>query len=127
MSGLRPFRVVFLIVLIAIMARAVIPSGYMPEDVGGKTFHLTICSMDGPKTIMVDEKFHPVSDTQHSAKETCPFSIISHSPFDAQHFAVSFNAPYQIVATQKIAASDQFVRRQVFYSIAQPRGPPVTI
>jgi hypothetical protein len=127
MSGLRLTRFILLVAIVAILARAVIPTGYMPETGNGKTFQMTICSMEGSKTITVDDKFHPVSSDHHAAKETCPFSILTHSPFDNDVAAISFDAPYQIAATQKIAARDQFVRRHVFYSLAQPRAPPVSI
>jgi len=120
----HPARFIILFALIAVMLRALIPAGYMPEM--GKTFQITICSLEGSKTITVDEKSRPVSG-HHEAKEICVFSLINHSPFNAEVASIVFDTPYQITVLQQIIAHDQFIRTHVFNSIAQPRAPPVTI
>ena len=121
--NLHPARLVLMIALIAVMLRAFVPVGYMPEM--GKTFQITICSMEGPKTITVDEHSKPVSG-EHHAKETCAFSLLNHSPFNAE-IAFAFDAPFQVSFLQKIIARDQFVRSHVFNIVAQPRAPPVIV
>jgi hypothetical protein len=122
----HPARLILMIALVAVMLRALIPAGYMPETGSGKTFQITICSMEGPKMITVDEKSQPVSGDHHHAKETCPFSILNHSPFNAQIASIVFDTPARTAALQQIIAHDQFVRSHIFNPIAQPRAPPVT-
>ena len=125
MHSLRPARLLMMIALIAIMARSVIPGGYMPEMNSGKLFHITICTMDGPKIIAVDDKQHPVNSS-HVAKETCAFGLLNHSPFYALNAHFSFAAPVFIAATQTLSARNQFVRAHIVDNAAQPRAPPVT-
>lgn len=122
-----PPRFVIILALLAVLVRAMIPMGYMPDPGRGKTFQMTICSMEGPKTVTVDDKFHPVNDHHEIAKDHCPFSIASHSPYTVAMDQLTIDAPYQIATLQQLKAHDQFMRFHVYDNAAQPRAPPVIV
>jgi len=112
-----------MIALVALILRALVPAGYMP-DMDGKVFHVTICTIDGPQEIAVDGKMQPVAD--HPVKEKCAFALLGHSPMSFNLDVAFVITPYQISELQRLVFKDQAVRR-IAYEVAQPRGPPVAV
>ena len=118
----RPAQIILLFAIVAIALRALVPVGYMP-DAHGKIFHVTICSMDGPKTIVMDAQNHPIKETPHVQK-TCDFSLLSHTPGMAATMAVfaqHIHFKELIIAGR---SAQETPLRQLRYTQAQPRGPP---
>ena len=120
-------RLILCFAILAILVRSMVPMGYMPEMGNGKIFHITICTMDGPKDIALDDKGQPASDTSHQVKEKCAFSLLNHSPFNTHIATAYIVTPYQHSALQRVIIKDHVARHSVFYSPAQPRAPPVVI
>lgn len=118
----------FLVAVLAIAARAMVPAGYMP-NIGGDTFKMVICSLEGAKTITVDKDFNPVSSpsSHDTAKEKCEFSILSHAPFTDTPMLAFATALHQQTKV-KLGLREHLVT--VSFQIpaqSRPRAPPVVI
>jgi hypothetical protein len=128
MSQLLTTRWMLFAVLVAVMVRALIPLGYMPDIKGAKHFQMVICSLDGPRTVTVDESFNPVGSSEkpdHNAKERCDFALLQHSPaLDAAIHHVMFTVP--VPTGESVERTDhQLPQTIVACRLAQPRAPPV--
>ena len=121
-----PFLIIA--ILCAVMLRALIPAGYMPEIKPGKTVQMVVCSLDGFKTVTVDESFDPThhsDQTNHTAKEPCEFASIG--PM-AVLGAVTFHiAPMTWDMIGVVGSSSPSVyHTHSVYAHGQSRAPPVT-
>lgn len=124
MRNTRPFLLIAMIA-VAIMLRGLIPTGYMPVIGQDKFFQITICSLDGLKTITVEGETGS-QDHPETKKSTCPFAVLQTIKLALGTvdilpvLVVSFTdtiPPY--FADTNVAQSDRLL-------IAQPRGPPVS-
>ena len=126
---LSPSRVMLLFLLLAVVLRAVIPAGYMPDMSGKAFFQMTICTLNGPETITVDQDMQPIDahDTQADKQNGCDFALLGHTT--AHEFAVVDFIHFlpTISETSKRIAKDRAVRQSVLHRLAQPRAPPVAV
>jgi hypothetical protein len=124
MSRLRIHRVILFLAAFAIIARALIPAGFMP-DIGGEKFHLVICSADGNATADVDAKYNPFGHAKKSSP-VCDFSLIKH---------LAFNTPPLVQVFVLLLLSFivfRVLRTQLRYRLSDyvpgnPRAPPFAI
>ncbi len=80
------FRRVFVhLALAALILRAFLPAGWMPNPQGVGETAFVICTMDGPVSVM-DGKALPGKDDPR-AHESCPFAAAA-QPTQANQFAV---------------------------------------
>jgi hypothetical protein len=105
--------------LSAMLLRAVLPAGWMPNLAGAGDASLVICSVDGAHHL-------PSHDPAHGQQDDhmCPFAAAAHlappqlPPAILQPFAVAWLAPHfaESLATFRLHDSGH-----------APRGPPVSI
>jgi hypothetical protein len=105
--------------LVAMLARAFLPQGWMPQAEGGP---LVICSVDGAHLSVPGHA--PARDGQDEHGYVCPFAAAahlappSHAPDFAPALAVAFLAPTASLSAPIAASRD---RRH------PPRGPPLPV
>jgi hypothetical protein len=113
--------------LAAMLLRALLPTGWMPNPSGSAMVPLVICTMNGPVRMMVpadgQPNKHSPSHEDGRQHEVCPFAA-------AVHFAVPVSsstlAPSSLIAGLVI---NLFAPRQAThdtrYSPQSPRAPPM--
>jgi hypothetical protein len=83
----RRSHAIVCLALAALMLRALLPEGWMPSSGDGAV--LTICTMDGPVRMAVDDHGQPLKKQpaghDSASQGVCPFAA-------AQHFATSGGA-----------------------------------
>jgi len=103
--------------LSAMLLRAVLPAGWMPNLTGTGDAPLVICSIDGAHHL-------PSHDPAHGDDHMCPFAAVAHlappqlAPAIPQPFAVAWVAPH---FGEPLAASPPHDPGHA------PRGPPVSL
>lgn len=126
LSRLRPFAAFLL--LAALLLRAAIPAGFMPDMGDGhsnKGGFITICTMDGAKQIEVSGKFLPQSKDSdgHKKSSVCPYALNA-SPMKAEFaFATVVHVEWQQI--QAMVQPVFYVTAKPYLNDAAPRGPPV--
>lgn len=113
------------LLLLAFVARALVPVGYMPDFSAASkgVFKVTICSQMGNKTISLDVNGKPVPKQQGNHQDQpCAFTgmaaaavpVLDHIPFSAPVFEVSPLIPLLAVQLPPARAGPQL----------GSRGPP---
>ncbi|HKY18529.1 MAG TPA: DUF2946 family protein [Rhizomicrobium sp.] len=108
------FRLARHLAFIALVARAVMPMGWMPAAQG-----LTICSVDGPRQEIPAQDGQAQHDVQ---KDACPFAAapqLASTP-DAPSLALPVFHAFA-AATDRLYAASVAAR----FSPASPRAPPL--
>lgn len=126
MFCLRSHRWIMLLALCAILVRAAIPLGYMPDQKNGKSFQMVVCSLDGPKTVTVDAGFDPEQKsgkTDHATK-LCDFALIQHSPASAPVTDLLADILHIQKETGLLPVIVAAGLLNHAYTPSQPRGPP---
>lgn len=127
-----------LFIALALLVRAFIPAGYMPDmkALQDGVFRITICTASGSDIITVDRNNQPVSadDASGSANGAAP-SMKGGSSFCAfgslPQIALLALAFFLLFGTARKRPPSGLQRAQLFIprhglSLAQPRGPPAT-
>ena len=116
----------FYIALVAMLFRALLPSGWMPNPGGAPGTPIILCSLDGPVRIVLGADGQPVkqspdqNDTHQN--DVCPFAAAPH--FATPVAAVAVPVPLAIAAAPEVAAPERLESASDFYSPQSPRGPP---
>lgn len=126
----RLSRFVLLLMLVAMAIRGVIPAGYMP-DAGhqGRLFQITICTINGPQSVTLDDKMHPVDHPvqEQIHKNDCAFWLLNHLAFGEMPVAAFVVVPYAALKDQRIVSREMPMHPAALFRHAQPRGPPVIV
>ncbi len=103
--------------LVALMLRALLPAGWMPNPAAGSLF--VICTMEG--ALQADGKAKPASNDPR-AHEACPFAAAAHlsPPQENNHFA----APLLAAAMTIVPASQTRSVTRAPFAPQSPRAPP---
>lgn len=75
-------RATLIVAFCAMLLRAVMPAGYMPDMQAASGFDMVLCGINGPQTVRVDASFAPLrqeGDTSHEAAgNMCVFALLQH-------------------------------------------------
>lgn len=116
----------FYVALVAMLFRALLPSGWMPNLSGAPGTPIILCSLDGPVRIVLGPDGHPVkqspdqNDTHQN--DVCPFAAAPH--FAAPVAVVAVPTPLAIAAAPVAPAPERREPASQFYNPQSPRGPP---
>ena len=112
------------IALAAMLLRALMPAGWMPNANAAAGTPITICTMNGPMQIDFGaepiKKNHNQDDSRHH--EACPFAVAPHMAQPAAIAALSL--PSSISLTVQFSPSRSIVLRGPPYAPQSPRAPP---
>jgi hypothetical protein len=124
-----PFAFAVLCLILAITLRALIPAGYMPDLKASQPFKMVVCTLDGPKTVIVDDTFDPHKGDTHDKKSAsdhdgpCGFSVNTAFTNDAPYASAVLE---QILVSSKVSLSKvNPVIQERFYGNTASRAPPV--
>lgn len=127
---MRSKAIIFHIVMLAVTAvllRALIPVGYMPDLESTKGFEMVICTASGAQTIAADANYDPLHKTPvHHAHKLCDFALthINGQAVALQSFALLVLA----LATAYLTSRKEFtLARRRYYSAQSPRAPPISV
>jgi hypothetical protein len=113
------FRIARHVALIALIARAMVPAGWMPGAHG-----MTICSVQTPAIMTTLGVIHHDGQPHDSGSQECPFAATAHMA--AAPEAPSLAAP--IVHTIAAAADRAYAAAIIARFVPQsPRAPPQTV
>ena len=116
-------RPAFALALAAMLLRALLPAGWMPNNAGPAHALITICTMDGPQRMVLPDAGKPAPDqhTHDRASAPCafataaPFAPLCHAPILlAPHAIAHFTGTSRIVAVLAHAPEPAHL----------PRAPP---
>lgn len=123
----RNFRMATVhIVLVTMMLRAFMPTGWMPSANASPGLPFTICTVNGPVQLNADANGQSIKqkqshgDTRHQS--SCPFATMPHM---AQAVAAADLLPPSAIATTAHPAThrDAAVQSER-YALQSPRAPP---
>jgi hypothetical protein len=115
----------FYVALIAMLFRALLPIGWMPNVGATHGIPIVLCSVDGPVLLALGADGKPIKpgpaqgDThQH---DVCPFAAAPHlgTPVD-----VAVRAPVAIAAATAISPPERLRAPSESFTPQSPRGPP---
>lgn len=116
-----------MLVMFAVLLRAALPMGFMPDLASGQKFKMVICTLYGAKTVDVDANFNPLQKTnekkQNKHSTPCDFSIntaFTDAVSVFYHHTLSFSSSLQIIASAYKAPSAKF-----FFGNASSQAPPL--
>jgi len=116
----------FYIAFVAMLFRALLPSGWMPNLGGAPGTPIILCSLDGPVQIVLGPDGQPVkqSPDQNNThqNDVCPFAAAPHFATPVAVLAVP--VPLAIAAAPTVLAPERFKPASDFYTPQSPRGPP---
>lgn len=111
--------------LVAMLFRALLPIGWMPNIGGAPGTPIILCSLDGPVQILLGPDGRPVkpSPDQNDAHQhdACPFAA---APHFATPVAVAVLAPLAVTVAPVAYALERLQPAFDFYTPQSPRGPP---
>jgi hypothetical protein len=115
------------VALAAMLARAFVPAGWMP-NVAANGAPLIICTMDGGVTVDAKgslQKQQRNGQDSGRAHDICPFAAAAH--FAAPTGDVSFAAPSALFASLEPPQPDPLPTGGDIYAPRSTRGPPVPV
>lgn len=123
----RPFWI-YAVLLLAILVRAAIPAGYMPDLKTHKPFTMVVCGLNGPQTVTMDAAFDPTAKKtapakDHKATSLCEFASLSHTPFLGA--VADFIVTRADVSHRVFLLSEHQSVVAAFAHYNSARGPPV--
>jgi hypothetical protein len=115
----------FYVALVAMLFRALLPVGWMPNFGGSAGIPIILCSLDGPVQLLLGPdgkplKQNPAQDDTHQ-HDVCPFAA---APHFATPVAVAFAAPIAITVTTRLLEPAAQQPAPASYTPQSPRGPP---
>lgn len=115
-------RLAFALVLVAVLARAAIPAGYMPSQ-SSDSFQMVICTLEGSKKVTVDGNFNPAPGHSKKMSGVCDFNLTKNLSLDAPLFAF-FIFTLTLSGIAFVVIRSQIARRALRIPILQSRAPP---
>lgn len=115
-----------MLLVLTVLARALVPAGYMTQASATGGFEIVICSSDGLETILADADGNPIEPSGRSGNdsgETCPFALAGVSILTASGGLLPDFTPLA-VALHPTPATDQRVRIAIL-AINAARAPPI--
>jgi len=118
----------------AILLRALLPAGWMPNPDGASVSPLVVCTMDGPGRMMPDDHMmsgaKPDMDRHHDQKgrhdnPVCPFAAAPHLAPPA--IAAALSSPSALAGTVLRAAWIDVAGPAGRHSPQSPRAPPAPV
>ncbi len=112
------------IALAAMLLRALMPAGWMPNADAAAGTPITICTMNG--AVQIDLVADPLKKNHHQDNsrhhETCPFAAAPHM---AQPAAITaFTLPSPIAMSEQFSAHRGVAGYALLYAPQIPRAPP---
>lgn len=114
----------FFIVALAILMRAVIPAGYMPDLQSAKAFQMVICTADGAQTVDADGAFDPSHKTSSTMK-LCDFGLTQIN--GTAVFAELVVAMLALFAAAYLVSRKEFILSRRKHSPVSARAPPMSV
>lgn len=112
--------------LFAVLIRALVPAGYMP-DIKAGGFQMVICTADGAQTADVGHSYDPAGKTPASMSgKNCDFNLTTVNAA-AVVLANIVLVVLAFVAVISMAAQCVVLSCRRYYSVASPRAPPVSV
>ena len=112
--------------LAAMLLRALLPAGWMPNPVASVDAPFVICSMDGPVHISLGADGQPLKQLPDQnndlGHDTCPFAAASH--LAPPTLASALAQPSSTASTPPMAAHLASAERLARYTPQSPRAPP---
>lgn len=123
--GLRTALIVLLATVFA--ARALVPSGFMPDAKAGPHLAFVVCTAFGAKAFIPDDgtgtpKGAPASDHNHSSTAPCHFSLTG--PIAACGVGTLAALVLGPPALGRMGPADSGAPTIVWPIVGTPRGPP---
>jgi len=138
MTGFR--RAAVCLALAAMMLRALMPAGWMPNPAGASESLFVICDMDQMDMSKMDMSHMSAADMadmdmsgmdhgssgKHSgAQQTCPFAAAPHVATPSNVAALQL--PSQLAKFSPLLAAEQAAIKAATYKPQSPRGPPISV
>lgn len=126
--GLRTALIVLLAAVFA--ARALVPSGFMPDAKAGPHFAFVVCTAFGAKTFSSDEnegtpKGVPASDHNHGSTAPCHFSLTG--PIAACGVGAMAAITLEPLSLARAGLVDTGDPASLWPTVGSPRGPPAAL
>lgn len=112
--------------LAAMLLRALVPDGWMPNTTGSQGAPFAICTVNGPVVLGAAPDLsgrHAPTDTRHM--DVCPFAAAPHSAVFAPLVAPSL--PSQIAYAIPFLSVGPAVAAARPHGPQTPRGPPIVV
>lgn len=105
------------------LLKAFFPAGYMPSVSEDGRFAMTICSIEGLKTIYLDQDPTAPSDHTPDHKEACPYVVFAGSTLDLAPSSHILSEPHYVEVVLNEGYQTPFIltSRTLTY---QSRAPP---
>ena len=108
--------------LVAMLVRALLPAGWMPDTTGQGPTALVICTMNGPVLSNVPASEHkPVHDDGRQ-NDVCPFAASIHLATPAA--AVAFAPSSSVAQISSLSFAVQCAFEPARHAPQSPRAPP---
>jgi hypothetical protein len=117
MTRIRPFLV--WLALFAVIARALLPDGWMPNR-SSSGAPIVMCTSTGIEYIVLDENGKPVEGKPQKHNDICPFTGLTHL---APPKTSAVLMPDPALEARRITPDANAVRTASPYSSAYPRAP----
>jgi hypothetical protein len=112
--------------LAALMLRALLPAGWMPNTNAAANTFITICTMDGFAKVALDANGQPLkhSPAQDDGRQhdVCPFAAAPHFATTPPPLAIS--TPYTVAAFAEAPRAFFAACAIAHYAPQSPRAPP---
>lgn len=114
------------IALAAMMLRALLPIGWMPNTAGAQGTPIMLCTIDGPVHILIGSNGQPIKQKPAPADghhhDVCPFGAAPH--FATPVPALALAAPTAAAHFANFAVEPNIIGGAQRYSQQAPRAPP---
>lgn len=123
----RPSPLVYAVLLLALLAQAVIPAGFMPGKNAQAHMTMVICTGDGAKTVPMPAAFDPTGSShekQSKRDHSCPYAPVV-TPYDLAAPALLPDAP-AVTKTARAWAEPAIVGRSDTKSW-RAQAPPASL
>lgn len=135
-------RAAVCLALAAMMLRALMPAGWMPNPAGAGTSLFVICDMDQMDMSGMDMSHMSAADmanmdmsgmdhgpsgkhTGDSHQQPCPFAAAPHVATPSSVAALQL--PSQLAKFSPLLAAEQAAIKAAIYKPQSPRGPPISV
>ena len=111
------------IALAAMLLRALLPAGWMPNPIASAAAPFVICTIDGPAQIQLGPDGHPLKHDQNNDRghDSCPFAA---APHVAPPALAALLAPPSSAISAAPTAQLASVQTLARHTPQAPRAPP---
>lgn len=117
-------RFAVLLIVLALVARLAVPSGWMP---GEKSFQLTLCTGFDTETVWMDSKGKLHKQKPHSEKEQKPCAFGGALAFAGPADFAPASVPFQFVEAKRLPATHVSIGQGLAAPPPPQTGPPILI